>query len=300
FDCRMIAVMPTSREPMRSFVDRLKALQGKDGVLSASVIHGFMAADVPELGARIIVVTDNDKAKGDALAEKLGRELYDMRDTLAMAMVAPDEGLDQALAAHARNPDKPAVIADVWDNPGGGVAGDGTHVLRRIIERKINSAGVATIWDPIAVQFCQAAGEGAEIMLRFGGKCCADAGEPIDARVRVIRVMDESWQSFRESRVTLGPAAVVRIEGTEIDIILNTNRTQTFEPNIFTNLGIDPMTKDVLLIKSTNHFYAGFAPIAAEVIYVAAPSSYPINPRETNYVKLTRPIWPRVEDPWSV
>ncbi|MIL09489.1 M81 family peptidase, partial [Salmonella enterica subsp. enterica] len=187
-----------------------------------------------------------------------------------------------------------------WDNPGGGVAGDGTHVLRRIIERKINSAGVATIWDPIAVQFCQAAGEGAEIMLRFGGKCCADAGEPIDARVRVIRVMDESWQSFRESRVTLGPAAVVRIEGTEIDIILNTNRTQTFEPNIFTNLGIDPMTKDVLLIKSTNHFYAGFAPIAAEVIYVAAPSSYPINPRETNYVKLTRPIWPRVEDPWSV
>ena len=52
FDCRMIAVLPTSREPMRSFVDRIKALHGKDGVLSVSVIHGFMAADVPEMGTQ--------------------------------------------------------------------------------------------------------------------------------------------------------------------------------------------------------------------------------------------------------
>ena len=37
---------------MRSFVDRLKALQGKDGVLSVSVIHGFMAGDVPEMGTQ--------------------------------------------------------------------------------------------------------------------------------------------------------------------------------------------------------------------------------------------------------
>ncbi len=60
----------------------------------------------------------------------------------------------------------------------------------------------------------------------------------------------------------------MRIEGTEIDVILNTNRTQTFEPDIFSNLGVDPLSKDILLVKSTNHFYAGFAPIAAEIIYV--------------------------------
>lgn len=299
FDCRMIQVLPTSREPMRSFVDRAKALQGRDDVLSVSIIHGFMAADVPEMGTRIMVVTDNQKAKGDVLAERLGRELYALREELAMEMVGIDIGIDRALAAHERNPSKPGVIADVWDNPGGGVAGDGTHILRRMIERGVNSVGVATIWDPIAVQFCQAAGEGAVIALRFGGKAGPDAGEPIDARVRVMKTAAEGWQSFRESRVTLGPAAVVRVEGTEIDVILNTNRTQTFEPDIFSNLGIDPIGKDVLLIKSTNHFYAGFSPIAAEVIYIAAPSSYPINPRVTDYRKLTRPIWPRVEDPWS-
>ena len=298
FDCRMIGVFPTSKEPMRSFIDRIKAMHGKDGILSISVIHGFMAADVPEMGTRILVVTDNDRAKGDALAEKLGRELIGMREQTLMTMYNIDDGIDRAIAAHTVNPAKPAVIADVWDNPGGGVAGDGTHILRRLIERNIQKAAVATIWDTLAVTFCHAAGEGAVIDLRIGGKSGPQAGEPIDARVTVMKVLPEGWQSFGLSRVTLGPSTVVRIEGTEIDVILNTNRTQTFEPDIFSNIGIDPILKDILVVKSTNHFHAGFAPIAAEIIYVDAPSSYPVNPRATNYQKMTRPIWPRVDNPW--
>ncbi len=297
FDCRMIAVFPTSREPMRSFVDRIKAIQGKDGILSISLIHGFMAADVPEMGTRVIVVTDDDKAKGDALARTLGMEIFAMRGKTLWDETGVEQGIDRALAANGAQPGKPAVIADTWDNPGGGVAGDGTFILRRLIERGVQKAGVATIWDPMAVTFCHAAGEGARLRLRFGGKSGAEAGEPIDADVEVLKAVDEAWQSFGPSRVTLGRSALVRIVGTGIDVILNTNRTQTFEPDVFTNLGVDPMGKQVLLIKSTNHFYAGFAPIAAEVIYVSAPSSYPADPGRTNYTKLSRPIWPRVSDP---
>jgi microcystin degradation protein MlrC len=297
FDCRMIDVYPTSREPMRSFVDRLKALEGKDGILSLSFIHGFMAADVPEMGSRVLVVSDGDKAKGDRLAEKLGAEIFALRGKTMMPTASIDEGLDHAVAA--AKPGKPAVIADMWDNPGGGVAGDGTLILRRMIERGIVKAALATIWDPIAVNFAHGAGEGAEIDLRIGGKSGPLGGEPVDARVIIRKVTAESWQSFGGSRVTLGASAVVRIAGSEIDVILNTNRTQTFEPDIFTNLGIDPLSQPLLVVKSTNHFYAGFAPIASEIIYVAAGAAYPNKPRETQYRKLTRKIWPRIEDPFG-
>jgi microcystin degradation protein MlrC len=116
----------------------------------------------------------------------------------------------------------------------------------------------------------------------------------------VIKATPESWQSFGASRVTLGPAALVRLVGTTIDIILNTNRTQTFEPDIFSNLGLDPNTKAMLLVKSTNHFYAGFAPIAEEIIYIDAGAPYPSHPRETNYRKLAREIWPRAENPHNL
>src|SRR5918995_1038665 len=45
FDCRMIGSFPTSREPMRSFVDGIKAREGKDGILSISIAHGFPFGD---------------------------------------------------------------------------------------------------------------------------------------------------------------------------------------------------------------------------------------------------------------
>jgi microcystin degradation protein MlrC len=299
FDCRMIDVFPTSREPMRGFVDRMKALEGRDGILSVSLIHGFMAGDAPELGTQVLVVADGDATKAAALAERLGREIFALRGKTAMPMLSTEAGLDKAAEIAARRPGRPVVIADVWDNPGGGVAGDGTLILRRMIERGFDHFAVATIWDPIAVSFCRAAGEGARLQLRFGGKCDAKAGAPLDAEVEVIKAQAEAWQSFGASRVPLGPTALVRLAETEIEVILNTNRTQTFEPDIFANLGVDPHKKDMLLVKSTNHFYAGFAPIAAEVIYIDAGAPYPSNPRTTDYRKLAREIWPRVEDPFA-
>lgn len=298
FDCRMIGVFPTSREPMRSFIDRIQAMQGHHNILSISLIHGFMAGDVPELGTQVMVVTDNDAPRGAALAESLGMEIFGMRGRTAMPMLGTEAGLDKTVALAAKKTGKPVVVADVWDNPGGGVAGDGTLILRRIIERGIGNVAVATIWDPIAVTFCLAAGEGARIQLRFGGKAGPDGGAPLDAQVEVVKAVQEGWQSFGKSRVTLGPAAVIRLEGTDIEVILNTNRTQTFEPDIFSNLGIEPASKDILLVKSTNHFHAGFEPVAAEIIYIDAGAPYPSNPKKTDYRKLSREIWPRVEMPF--
>ena len=115
--------------------------------------------------------------------------------------------------------------------------------------------------------------------------------------VRIVKVQQEAWQSFGKSRVPLGASAVIRIEGTDTDVILNTNRTQTFEPDVLSNLGIVPASKKLIVVKSTNHFYAGFAPIASEIIYVDAPTSYPSKPATTAYHKISRPIWPRVSDP---
>ena len=117
-DCRMIAGFPTSREPMRSFVDRIQALEGRDRILSISVAHGFPFADVPELGTRVLVITDDEQDAGDRLAAELAAELVAMRGRSTPPYLVPDEALDLALRAGAR----PVVIAAPTDNPGG-VAG---------------------------------------------------------------------------------------------------------------------------------------------------------------------------------
>ncbi len=145
-------------------------------------LHGRRRAGNGDADARRSSTATRDKA--GQLAESLGREVFALRGQTAMPMLGIDAGLEAALELAARKPGRPAVIADVWDNPGGGVAGDGTLILRRMLERGIGNFALATIWDPIAVNFCRAAGEGARLQLRFGGKAGPDGGAPIDAHGR--------------------------------------------------------------------------------------------------------------------
>jgi len=291
FDCRIIDVFPTSQEPMRSFVDALKALEGTGRILSVSVIHGFMAGDVPDLGAKIIVITDDARDEGDALARRLGLELFAMRGRTRPDFLSPPEALDEALVVT----DGPVVIADVWDNPGGGVPGDSTIILREMIRRKTNNAALATIWDPIAVRTCMSAGEGTELQLRFGGKMSRAGGEPLDSKVKVRRILSEAVQSFGESIVPLGDSVWIVVGG--IDVILNTVRSQAFHPDVFSNFGIDPKEKSMLVVKSTNHFHDAFSAIASKILYVTVDGLYPSNPATNGYLNLSRKVWPLHENP---
>lgn len=293
FDVRMMEVLPTSRAPMRGFVDRMMALEQAGKVLSVSAIHGFMAGDSPDLGAKIIVITDADQVGGDTIARDLGQELFSFRGTTKPVFLSPEDALAQASAAS----EGPVVIADVWDNPGGGVAGDSTILLRAAMEMGVTSMALGTIWDPMAVRLCHAAGEGATLELRFGGKTAARAGAPIDATVTVQKLARDAVQSFGASVVPLGDCAVIRIGG--IEVVLNSNRAQAFSPDLFTNLGIDVMDRQMLVVKSTNHFHGAFAGIAADILYVAVEGPYPNDPQTTAYTRLTRPIWPIVADPFA-
>ncbi|WP_062011962.1 M81 family metallopeptidase [Aureimonas sp. AU4] len=293
FDCRMIDVYPTSRQPMRGIVDEIRRLERDDAsVLSVSIIHGFTAGDVPEMGTRVLVVTDDAPAHGEALARRIGLELFRHRGTFMVPQMGPEEVVRRAIEAGRG----PVVIADVWDNPGGGTAGDATVILAELLRQGAKGAALGTIWDPVAVSICMAAGEGATIPLRFGAKSAPGTGEPIDARVEVVRLVRDAQMRFGESFAPFGDAARIRLpDGT--DVILNTVRAQGFDPSLFSALGIDPRAKRILAIKSTNHFHAAFAPIAAEILYCSAGTPYPNDPARTPYTRAPRDIWPMVADP---
>ncbi|AUH64248.1 M81 family metallopeptidase [Paracoccus zhejiangensis] len=300
-DCRMIDVFPTSRQPMRGFVDRMMAMEQDDPrILSLSAIHGFMAGDVPEMGTKTIAITDGNADFGAALARQLGEELYANRGRHMMPSLDETAAVAQAMAAASG----PVVIADMWDNPGGGTAGDATVILRELLAQGATGVAIGTIWDPIAVQLCTVAGEGAEMPLRFGGKSAPETGEPMDALVRVIRVNPTAEMRFGESVVPFGPAVRIALltatgEETGIEVILNTVRAQSYDPSLFTALGIEPLACKILVIKSTNHFYAAFQPIASEIIYCSAGHPYPNDPATNPYRLVRQDIWPRSDNPFG-
>ena len=295
FDCRMIGCFHTTREPMRSFVDRMTSLEGQGDVLSVSLGHGFPWGDVPAEGTRVVVVTNNNKAEGDALAEKLGRELWDIRDEITPNVVDVETAITDALSEG----DGPVVIADMADNPGGGGPGDSTFIVRRLLERGIGMVAVGGIWDPVATGICVGAGEGAKFPLRLGGKSGPVSGEPLDLNVEVIKTLrDASVEGLSGSVRKIGDAAWVHAEG--IDIIVHAARSQNVSPAFFELFGIDPMKQRILIVKSMQHFYAAYEPIAKKIIYCAADGTIMWDMAELPHEKIARPVWPKDADPWSI
>lgn len=301
FDCQMIVnALHTTREPGRSFVNDMQRLEKEhDDVLSISLCHGMPWGDVPEAGAKVLVVTDSNPKKGRALAEELGHRLFELRhSTRPDYLLSVDETLDKALEVIKSNPGKPVIISDSTDNPGGGAPGDSTFILKALLDRGIEGAAIATIWDPIAAGIAIDAGEGAKLALRIGGKMGPSSGNPIDIDAQVIRVQKDATQTFGEGNIIgIGDAAVVRANG--IDIIINTIRRQIYGVDCFTNLGIEPAQKRILVVKSSQHFYASFAPIAAKVLYAMAPGTLMMNLKDIPYQHIDKNKWPLVEDPFA-
>lgn len=286
-DCNMIVTMHTSREPARGFVDRIQALEGKDGVLSISVAHGFAWGDVPDMGTKVLVYTDGDAAKARQLAARLADELISMREALTVRYPSIDDALDEALAFHGG----PVVISDGADNPGGGAASDATFILQRLVERGIRDAAIGPFWDPVAARVAVEAGEGARLHLRIGGKVSPLSGQPLDLLCTVKAVRHEHMQTGLSNTPTaMGDCALVEHEG--IAILLCSIRNQAMGTDLFTGIGCDLAAKKIIVVKSSQHFHASYSKVGKHVIYAGAPGAVTLDLRTLPYQKVRRPKWP--------
>jgi microcystin degradation protein MlrC len=289
FDCRLIASFPTTIEPMRSFVDKVSAMEGRDKVLSISIGHGFPYGDVPEMGARVLVITDGDKAHGDRLATELGHELITISAQASPAFLSPDAAIEAALGTPGSGP---VVIADTTDNAGGGAPSDNTTFLHKLIARRIAGAAVAPIWDPMAVRVCFDAGAGARIPLRFGGKMAVTSGPPVDAVVDVLACVESGTQTFAGAPVPLGRVAAVRDVASGVAAILISVRAQAMGTDLFSGHGVDPKTAPLLVVKSNQHFHAAFAKIARGILYADGDGPQPRDYSLLPFARIARPILP--------
>ncbi len=290
-DCDMIVTVHTSRDPARAFVDRIMALEGRDGILSISISHGFAWGDVADMGTKVLVYADArvdaDGRAGAALARRLADELIALREQLAVPYPGIDASLDEALAFDGG----PVVLADGADNPGGGAAADATFVLERLLERHIGNACLGPLWDPIAVRIAFDAGVGASLMLRIGGKISPLSGDPLDLAVRVKALHADMFMTgLANTPTAMGDCALVEAGG--VQIVLCSIRNQAMGTDVFTHLGVDLAAMKIIVVKSSQHFFASFSKVAKHVIYVGAPGAVTLDLRTLPYKNIRRPKWP--------
>lgn len=292
-DCRMMSIYHTPNSPMRSYVDAMLECESGEPVLSLSLIHGFPWGDHVNAGSQVLCITDGDADGASSVAEEFARRLWNIRDDLRIDYPGIEAALDIADAEKSG----PVVLADVADNAGGGAPSDSTFILKAVLDRGYRDVALGIFWDPLAVRMCRAAGEGAQLKLRVGGKVGPASGDPVDLDVVIHKIAEGLSQRIGNSSNALG--TLVWIEADGVHLLINDLRTQVFHPEAFTSIGIDLQAMRVIVVKSTQHFYAGFAPLASKIVYVAAPGALNMNFAEIPYIERERNFWPVVDDPFS-
>lgn len=292
-DCRMITMYHTTRAPMQGFVADMQAQEGRDGVLSVSLVHGFPWGDCARVGTRMLVIADGDAEKAQSVAQGFADTLWGLRDQLLPDWPSIEGALDKAAATK----DTPIVIADFADNAGGGAPADSTFVLREVLEREMKDVAIGIFWDPVLVRMVQDVGVGGSMQVRLGGKVDVTSGDPVDLRVTVRGIKEDMFQWMGDSKMAMGTGVWLEADG--VHMVLSDKRTQAFHPVGFTDLGLDLSQMRAVVVKSSQHFYAGFAPIASEVLYINGPGAITPNYANIPYTKRDGRYWPKVENPFS-
>ncbi|MEX0283101.1 MAG: M81 family metallopeptidase [Paracoccaceae bacterium] len=293
YDCRMITMYHTTRAPMRQFVDDMQAQEGTDGILSLSLSHGFPWGDCPRVGTRMLAITDGDAAQAEATARAFGERLWDLRDQLRPDWPGIGEALTRAEEANAT----PVVLADFADNAGGGAPADSTFVLRDVLDRGMTDVAIGIFWDPVVVQMVRDVGAGGQMQVRLGGQVGEMSGDPLDLNVTVRGIKENMPQFMGDTQMDMGTGVWLETNG--VHLVVNDRRTQAFHPIAFTDLGIDLSQMRAVIVKSSQHFHAGFGPIASEVIFISGPGAITPDYANIPYTKRDGHYWPRVENPFD-
>lgn len=288
------SMVTTWQSPLKKVIDRAREIEREPGVLAATVLGGFPFSDVPYTSVATIVVTDSDRQRAQRYARELAQMCWDLRADFTIHPTPIAEAIAEAMNAE---PGSVYVLADISDSGASGTAGDGTAVLKGLLEANARSAAIAQIMDREAVDACISAGVGATVTLEVGGKHDGLHGEPVEVTgmVRLIHegTFDMGGVMGRGTRSSRGRTIVLEINGPGgIELQLTDLRGHPNDLNFFRAFGIEPTERRIIVLKSAAHFRAAFEPIATKVIEVDAPGISSPRLETFDYKNLRRPMYP--------
>jgi microcystin degradation protein MlrC len=283
-----------SRQPMKDIMDMAIGAETSGAVLNASVFGGFPHADIPHLSCSAVVVCDGRTDEGRALLERLLALAWDRRE----AFLYKGAPLASQIA-HARTlGEGPIILVDHGDNTASGGTQDVMSVIEEATRQGLEDVVAGPICDPASVARIIAAGTAASVTLPLGGKVDMPQinlkGTPLTVTAKITRITEGEFvvtgPMATGMRVRMGRTAV--LDTGPMQIVVSEGRSEPFDLGVFTHCGIDPRRKRYVLIKSRQHFRAGFEPIARHIVLCDGDGVTSSDLRLFTYTNRRRPLYP--------
>jgi microcystin degradation protein MlrC len=277
----------TEVEPAKTLFNHISRIEGRNGILDASLLIGCAWTDSADTGASVIVVAEDNGENVMEITRSYAMKVWNSREDFKLwgEVASIDEAIQRALSSKK----KPVFISDSGDNVTAGAAGDIPLLLERLIAHDARDALVAGLTDPEAVEACAIAGQGSGIDLEIGGKIDTIHGQPFKVHGKVEHITREKTSSGHERAVMV----LLNIDG--IRVILLTDRRFLVDRRSISVGGIDPMTQQIVVVKQ-GYLFPDLYDHAPHAIMALSPGSTDLQLERLDFVKIHRPIFPLEKD----
>ena len=279
----------TARGPMKVWFDRARAMEADPRVLQASNYPMQPWLDVAEGGWSTIVVTDNDPA----LAERLADELADLAWSLRAEFQKKDAlSIDDAVRMAEAAEKGLVVLSDTGDTVFGGAAGDSNLILESMLRLGIRSRALIPMIAPATVDRLVRCGVGTQVTLPVGGNVATQFFQPLEVTGTVRRIgggvvdLTEHYQD----EVDMGRAVVFDV-GPLTLLISELRGVAGNLPDVYRALGVEPSDYKIAVLKTASNFQY-FASITAQVIRVDTRGPGQSDVFGLPWKRIPRPIYP--------
>ncbi len=295
----------THAEPNRSLQQACVDHEASGQALACSVFVGFPHADIREAGLSCVVCTDAKVDANAAAAQSIRDALLDRAWGARQAFVYRSAPLAESVAQARTLADGPAngrtgpiVLLDHCDNVASGGTMDTTAVLAEVLRQGLTDAMFYAIHDPDSVQRAIAAGVGNEVSLMLGGKAAMPSigapATPLSVTGRVRRITDGLYTlrgpMGAGAQARNGPTVVLQVGGVEVVVMSLYQEPADLE--CFHSVGIDPMRKRFVIIKSRVHWRAGLGQLARDVVECAGVGVTTSDYSLLKFEQVRRPVFP--------
>ena len=280
--------------PAKDIMDRAREWEAKEEkVYAVSVAFGFAYADVPDVGATVVAVTDDDQDLADKVAQDMSDYIWSLREPFAGKILPKTkEGVKRAIAA-GRAGKTPVVIADHSDR-----TGDSTHILKELIDQGAENFCVITIADEGAIEeISEKAKVGEKVTQRVGGYSTEWSGEPVEI-TGTLEFLGEciftmTGPMSKGATRNIGKTAVLGF-GKNNHLVISAHLHQVLDDAPFAALGLDLKDLDIISIKSRVHFRAFYNDVAGEIIEIDAPGLGPADVTQHTFENAPEDLYPFV------
>jgi len=234
-------------------------------VPSISFACGFPLSDIYDAGPSIVMYGEESAVK--RTLNEFDRVVNDLESEFKGELYSED----QAISFVKELPellDKPVVLADTQDNPGGGGPGDTTGLLKKLVEHKVAGAIFGLVSDPVFVNKCHKQGVGAVFQSDLGEHSAMPGHAPYRGEFRVLALSDGAFVAtgpmYRGARMQLGNCALV--ETCDVQVIVSSKPAQAADQSMFRHIGVQLENQRVIALKSSVHFRNDFQTLSSKIL----------------------------------